>query len=227
MDFSNFFGKVINIVADGIVIVAIHVPFVMHVLLTSPLIPADHSPIATATPMRLMKEIPSPVTNSASKPDSDSPPRFVPPAFSSSTSTIGAYTVVVNCKNLNPASVQILSSGTTTQTLGIYASVNGVRTCPSAEIQDINFDGYPDFLVPNSSGTGGAGYAYWLYSSSTREFYCPDKYSCNFLNPRFDSKTKTISSIHPLGASTRVEDLYGIEDGRISLIKHDVITVTQ
>jgi len=127
-------------------------------------------------------------------------------------------TVVVNCSNQNPYSIEVIKNGTSTQILPVYGSLTGISSCPKADILDINFDTYPDIVVASTNGSGGAGYNYWLYGTSTHEFSCPEgSAGCYLMNPTFDATAKTVTSTHKNGASNVVTDTYKIVDGKLSL----------
>jgi len=149
-----------------------------------------------------------------------------PPILSSSTIQIGEFTIQVNCSNLNPQNVEVFKNGSLWQTLPARGSVDGSQKCTQAVVQDVNFDGYTDFMVLTNTGSGGGLLSYWLYSSSTQKFLCPEEYSsCGIMNPKFDPEKKIIISQHKSGASLIIIDTYGVQDGRIILLKTEEVRV--
>lgn len=143
------------------------------------------------------------------------------PQLSSSTAQVGDFTLVVNCKNNNPVSVEIRKNTAVIQNLTIDAAVTGIPECVKAESQDINFDGYPDFMVPTDDGSGGTSYGYWLFSTSTQQFSCPESNNnCALMNPTFDAASKTITSIDPTGAGSTNIKTYGVAGGKLVLLSN-------
>ena len=141
--------------------------------------------------------------------------------LSSSTVQVGDFTIVVNCKNNNPFKVEIRKNMEPVQTLAVDATMTGIPECVEAKNQDINFDGYPDFMVQTDNGSGGTSYSYWLFSTSTQEFYCPEINSdCSLMNPTFDIASKKVTSIDPMGAGSTNIKTYGIVDGKLVLISN-------
>ncbi len=152
---------------------------------------------------------------STSTPPSEATPTTA--LISSSTVQVGEFTIVVTCRNKNPFDIQVLKDGAVYQTFGIQADDTGVYECPQAEVRDINFDGYPDFMVLSDTGTGGGSFEFWLFSSTTGQFG-DNSY---LINPRFDPKTKTVTSYDSLGAGTTEVTTYDVVDGKLHQVSDD------
>ena len=208
---SSISEKVLGVTANVIVAIAVHVPFLLSALLSSGPISQIDSPV----------HITPTTTVSSTEMIQNHIQKIRPPAVvSSSTVQTGEFTIVVDCSDQNPNSVEIIRNGKRVQNLPIDGSLTGVGSCPKADIQDINFDNYSDFMVASANGTGGAGYRYWLYSSSTREFSCPEgNYGCELMNPSFDSQTGTVTTYNSYGADDVVTDIYHILNGKLILFK--------
>jgi hypothetical protein len=215
--FSPITGKIIAVTSSFIVLVALHFPPLMQYLVPPP-------PISIPTKTYSVPTVHVQNTISVSTTTQSIIPKTLPSVdtsvISSSMTTIGAFIIVVTCKDKNPFRIDVLKNGLTTQTLGISAGDSGVGDCPSAGIQDINFDGYPDFMVLDDTGSGGAAYAYWLYSTSTQQFYCSQPYgACGLMNPTFDPSSKIITSTDYTSAGTDDVETYGVNNGNLILIK--------
>ncbi|MDB5265721.1 MAG: hypothetical protein JWM39_434 [Parcubacteria group bacterium] len=188
-----------------------HVPLLSHALLAGPTInEPQYTQIAHTQPVIIPTQSIQPVQQKS------------PSGMSSSTpQQVGEFTVVVNCKDFNPVSAIILKNESIVQTISILgAGITGIHMCVPAEVKDINFDSYPDFMVPSDNGSGGATYDYWLFSSTTQQFSCPEgNYRCGLMNPEFDSTAKTVISVEPTGAGHVTTDTYRILNGRLVLLK--------
>ena len=157
---------------------------------------------------------------------------------SSSSAQVGPFMVVAYCTTLpldGNASVDhvvVSKENLTVQTIPIGRDiVPGGDSCPPIRVQDINFDGHPDFMIDDDYGSGGLSVVYWLYNTSTGQFYCPggDYNNCSLMNPSFDSASKTVTSQAPLGASDSFSQLYESTGGVLTLyqetdIDYSIIT---
>jgi hypothetical protein len=151
---------------------------------------------------------------------------------SSSSAQVGNFTVVANCKMISAdgqesvGEIDILKGSTTVQAITTRGIAPGSQSCPKPESQDINFDGYPDFMIDADYGSGGTSVYYWLYNTSTEQFSCPEGsyVSCSLMNPSFDPASKTISASDELGASDSVFWIYKVNAGVISLYQETDIT---
>jgi hypothetical protein len=171
----------------------------------------------------------APSVQSSSSPEipnaATSPPIIVA-ITSSSSAQVGPFTVTAYCTNtpqVDIASVDhitVFNGSSTVQTIVISKGISpGSHSCPPITAQDINFDGHPDFMIDDDYGTGGLSVVYWLYSTSTGQFYCPggDYNNCSLMNPSFDTASKTVTSQAPLGASDSFSQLYETTGGVLTL----------
>jgi hypothetical protein len=140
------------------------------------------------------------------------------PSRSHSSASIGSYVVVVDCDDLNPENITVLKAGKIIQELDPYAMVTGTKSCTAPISQDINFDGYTDFLLLTGTGSAGPAVSYWLYEPTKQEFICPNgRERCGFMNPEFDPIAKTISTHWSSGAGNIYYEVYKVTNGKIEL----------
>lgn len=150
-----------------------------------------------------------------------------PLSASNSSAQVGSFTVVAYCSSLsnNPdvaavKQINILKGGVVVQTIDIPQGIApGNSVCPQPQAQDINFDGYLDFMIPSDYGSGGTTFNYWLYDTNTQQFYCPGEnpLGCTLINPTFDSASKTITESDELGASDSVSRIYKVSGDTLTL----------
>lgn len=160
------------------------------------------------------------VNSDASEKEVTVPDQIATSATTSTSSKVGSFVVEITCIGTDPSMITITQAYKLTQQLKVRTSDDGVRSCPAALSQDVNFDGYKDFLLLTDTGTGGARMSYWQYNPKTGQFYCPKaNKDCNLLNPVFDEKTHTITSRYSLGAANIVTDIYNIVDGQLNLYR--------
>ena len=134
---------------------------------------------------------------------------------SSSTVEVGQFAVTVDCRNLNPYEIQIEKNGLIVQTIQFDDSLTGVKTCPQVQSEDVNFDGNADLMLLSGTGSGGSGYTYWLFSTTSQQFTCPQTKTgdCGLMNPVFNLATKTITSIDYMSAGSVYVQTYKVVNG--------------
>lgn len=99
---------------------------------------------------------------------------------SSSSAQVGNFTVVVDCDALDGLAVlkqiEIFKQDNLVQTISGQSIESGGLGggCPKPEVRDINNDGYPDFMIVYNYGNEYTDSEYWLYSSSSDQFSCPN-----------------------------------------------------
>jgi len=148
--------------------------------------------------------------------------------FKPSVTQVGAFTIVAQCNAIatnevaSVREIDILKNGFLVQAIPTNGIAPGSHTCPTLRSQDINFDGNPDFMIDGDYGTGGTSVFYWIYNTSTQQFYCPggtslrgSYFNCSLMNPSFDPASKTISAWDRLGASDRVSLIYKVNGDSI------------
>ena len=110
--------------------------------------------------------------------------------LSSSSVQVGPYSVMVSCHSVaetdfvSPDRVDIYKDGVIIQTI---SAGGDMMTCPKAEVrgapQYVQTNGSPYyFILPVSFGKAGTNYQYWIFNTSTQQFYCPNNKGCGF-NP--------------------------------------------
>jgi hypothetical protein len=144
---------------------------------------------------------------------------------SSSSLQVGDYLVVANCGNLGEddiASVKeidIFKNDILVQSIPTKGIAPGSHNCPKPQSQDINFDGYQDFMIDGDYGTGGTSVYYWLYNTTTQQFYCPGGsfFYCSLMNPSFNNASKTISEWDSLSVGETVSWIDTVDGDSINL----------
>jgi hypothetical protein len=100
---------------------------------------------------------------------------------SSSTAQVGSFTVDVSCDasggngfaSINQ--IEVIKDGDVIQTIPVGNNIlSNTVFCPVPQAEDINSDGYPDFSIVYDYGNQYEDSEYWLYSSSTDQFSCPN-----------------------------------------------------
>lgn len=171
-------------------------------------------------------------TNAATTTESSSTPSNTVAIVASSTTQVGAFTIVANCSFNSLGGFQyvsridVLKGSSTVQSIRTKGIASGTNACPKPQSQDINFDGYPDFLIPADYGTGGISYVYLLFNTSTQQFYCPSGFygNCTLENPGFDPTTKTVTSGGSLGATDSFLQTYRTTGGVLTLYQETDIS---
>ena len=135
---------------------------------------------------------------------------------SSSTAQVGNFTVVAHCTTLAGASDTLVDSidvdqaTSVIQTIPMSNSYSGSAGCPEIKIQDINFDGVPDFMINAGHGTtGNQGFEYWLFNTSTNQFSCPAASGdCTLVGSalNFNEASNTITVVRSEGCSGQCSD---------------------
>jgi len=158
-------------------------------------------------------------TSSSPKPSS---PTAFPEIIASSSAQVGMFTVVENCNDGIPMSLDILKDGSLVQTIiGKSNCLNGFgpgvneSSCIPPESQDVNFDGYSDILIAVDGGSGGESDEYWLFDTTTQQF----DNSGYLMNPHFNSASKIITSTDYNGASETDIQTYQAVDGKLVFVK--------
>lgn len=138
---------------------------------------------------------------------------------------VGKLTLIEYCNSKNVIDhIDVLDGTTTVQTITGFdvlmdPSING--SCPKPRVQDINFDGMPDFMIPTSYGaTGNIVYSYWLFDASTSQFAGPGTLGgVNF--PSFDNASKTVTTSWNMGCAGEcsMSDTYQAINGKLVLVK--------
>lgn len=153
---------------------------------------------------------------------------------SSSSAQVGNFTIVAYCSLLGNdpdvavvKQIDILNGGAVVQTINPGRGLApGGGNCPQPRSQDINFDGYPDFMIASDYGSGGTSVNYWLFNTSTQQFFCPggNPVGCTMMNPSFDPASKTISESDELGASDSVFWVYKVNGDNLTLYQETDVT---
>jgi hypothetical protein len=96
-----------------------------------------------------------------------------------------------------------------------YQEGNSFFDTPTFE--DLNFDGIPDLMMPQSLGNANVYYAYWIYNPTNKKFEANKEMTLSL--PKVDADKKEILSFERNSAASYLETTYAYQEGKFVSIR--------